>query len=141
MAQVKQSKAKISTVTQTPNKKPDFSKEERKTYSRWLGKILALVGIMVGTLLFYRIGLTDYGVTWDEFFHRNTGKQYAEFLKTHDLNPILQDERASWFPPIASTIGYWFLQDLWRESQPTQSKTAPFCWRLAPSGLSSRQKS
>ena len=69
---------------------------------------LAIVAI-VGAL--YVSDLTTYGPTWDEFFHRPTGQSYLRFLRTGDLQPILKDEHAAWFPPVAVTIGAWFLEN------------------------------
>lgn len=69
------------------------------------------LAICVGTFAFYLVDITDYGATWDELiFHRNYGRYYAEFLKTGKLESLSADDNASWFPPVAVTIGNVFLE-------------------------------
>lgn len=71
---------------------------------------LIFLGIVVVTGAAYVSDLTLYGPTWDEFFHRPTGERYLTFLKTWDRAPLAEPENASWFPPVAVTVGAAFLQ-------------------------------
>lgn len=69
------------------------------------------VALGVGTFSLYALDVTEYGATWDELiFHRNYGRYYTEFLKTGNLESIAIDDNASWFPPVAVTIGNVFLE-------------------------------
>lgn len=72
---------------------------------------LVFAAIVFSTFLLYKADLASYGVTWDEFFHRGTGQMYTEFLRKHDLSTILKEEKSPWLPPLASTIGYIFLEN------------------------------
>lgn len=79
-----------------------------------LRKLLILflaIAIGVGTFSMYAFDLTEYGATWDELiFHRNYGRYYTEFLKTGKLESLSADDNASWFPPVAVTVGNVFLE-------------------------------
>ncbi|OGG20694.1 hypothetical protein A3D03_00090 [Candidatus Gottesmanbacteria bacterium RIFCSPHIGHO2_02_FULL_40_13] len=76
-------------------------------------KIVSItIGLIIFSCVIYLIDLTAYGATWDELvFHMETGKRYVTFLKTKDLKPILQYENSSWFPPVAPTLGYLFVDN------------------------------
>lgn len=89
--------------------------------------ILSLaIAIGVGTFSMYAFDLTEYGATWDELiFHRNYGRSYTEFLKTGNVESIAIDDNASWFPPVAVTIGNLFLENEYL-SQFYQSSTDRF---------------
>src|SRR3989338_5261490 len=58
--------------------------------------------------VYYSADVKKYGVTWDEFFHRPTGKMYTKFLKSGDLSEIMNDPHSAWLPPLSSSIGYLF---------------------------------
>ncbi|MBM3282872.1 phospholipid carrier-dependent glycosyltransferase [Candidatus Gottesmanbacteria bacterium] len=68
--------------------------------------------LVIITFFFYLSDLTTYGPTWDELvFHRNYGRTYTNFIRDRDLKPIINDDNASWFPPVAVTIGNIFLEN------------------------------
>ena len=72
--------------------------------------VLIFLGIVLATGAAYVSDLTLYGPTWDEFFHRPTGQRYLTFLKTRELQPLAEPENASWFPPVAVTVGAMFVE-------------------------------
>lgn len=76
-------------------------------------KIVSItIGLIIFSCVIYLIDLTAYGATWDELmFHLETGKRYVTFLKTKDIKPILLYDKSSWFPPIAPTLGYLFVDN------------------------------
>lgn len=71
--------------------------------------------LVIVTFVFYMVDLTDYGPTWDEFFHMPNGKRYLQFLQTGNLNEIFLDPVSSWLPPVSSTIGYVFVENSYLE--------------------------
>ena len=60
----------------------------------------------------YLPDLKDYGPTWDEFFHRPTGKQYLDYFRTGNKEKILSLQKASWLPPVASILGQIFIENI-----------------------------
>lgn len=78
---------------------------------RTVASILIALLVSFGTMLAYLPSLTHYGATWDELvFHRNVGRNYANFLRTRELSEIVKDDKSSWFPPVAVTVGHWFTE-------------------------------
>lgn len=73
--------------------------------------LIFAVLITLIVLVFYSSDLSSYGPTWDEFFHRPTGKIYLDFLKTGKMEQIFTFSLASWLPPVASTVGYYFMDN------------------------------
>ena len=49
--------------------------------------------------------LTDYGPTWDEFMHRQTGQTYINYFRTGEMMELGNWDDWSWFPPVAVTFG------------------------------------
>ncbi|MBI3954929.1 glycosyltransferase family 39 protein, partial [Candidatus Gottesmanbacteria bacterium] len=74
-------------------------------------KSLIFYSLIFFTFFLFSKDIQDYGVTWDEFFHRGTGNMYYDFLGTGKLDEILKYEKSAWFPPLASTIGYIFIKN------------------------------
>ena len=85
-------------------------------FKRFLPALFLFLILTSTTFVFYLSDINKYGPTWDELiFHRETGKRYYNFLKTKDLAPIMNYGESSWFPPIAPTLGHFFVESSYIE--------------------------
>jgi len=85
-------------------------------FKRFLPALFLFLILTSATFVFYLSDINKYGPTWDELiFHRETGKRYYNFLKTKDLAPIMNYGESSWFPPIAPTLGHFFVESSYIE--------------------------
>lgn len=72
---------------------------------------LGVILLVMSSFAVYVSDLTSYGPTWDEFFHRPTGKRYLNFLRSGNKEEMLSAQTASWFPPVASILGELFIEN------------------------------